>query len=147
MTTTPSVAEAASRLRLSRRRLAAVVLLGPLVGAVVYLLVVLLTGPAGVTVDDVTAMGGLIVFMGWILGLIPATVAAVIVHWLGLASGRPRRMVEALAIGALAALIAQPVILPVLFGIAFPPPEVVLLLGLCGAVSLCATALPGLGAR
>ncbi|KFC65105.1 hypothetical protein FF80_02862 [Devosia sp. LC5] len=134
----------APRLRLGAWRLLAVTLAGPLVGALVYVVVSLLAQLPQVTFEDVVEMGGFMLVVGWMLGLVPAAVSALVVRFLGLAADAPRRLVEAMAIGALSAVVALPIILPVLFGLTMPPIEVVLLFGLCGAVAFCATALPGL---
>ena len=136
-----------ARIRPAGGRLAAIVLLGPLVGAFVVLLFMFAGQLADLTGEDVVEMGGLVLMMGWIMGLVPAGLAAVILRLVGLARDPWRRLGEAFVIGGLSALLAMPVILPVLFGIAVPPPEAILLFALCGAVALCVTALPGLGPR
>ena len=134
------------RLRPSAGRLMFITLAGPLIGALVYVAVALLAALPHVSVEDVIEMGGLMLAMGWLLGLVPAALSALLARLLGLASVRSRRFLEAVVIGALSAVVALPVILPVLFGLAMPPLEAMLLFALCGAVAFCATALPGLRA-
>lgn len=138
--------QSGGRLRPSTGRLVLMVLVGPLVGTLVYVVVALLATLPHVSVEDVIEMGGLMLAMGWLFGLVPAALSALVFRLLGLAPVRSRRFIEAVAIGALSAVVALPVILPVLFGFAMPPVEIILLFALCGAVAFCATALPGLRA-
>ena len=145
-TATPMVPSLPGRLRPGAGRLLAITLLGPLVGALVYSGAVLLSALPELTLPDAIEMGGLMLGIGWMFGLVPAAVSALLARLLGLAPDSPKRWLEAVAIGALSSVLALPLVLPVLFGIAIPPVEVVLLFGLCGAVAFCATALPGLRA-
>ena len=124
----------------------AITLVGPLVGALVYASVALLSALHELNPADAVDLAGLMLGIGWMFGLVPAATSALVVRILGLPRARPRRLLEAAVIGALSAFLALPAILPLLFGIAIPPVEVILLFGLCGAVALCATALPGLRA-
>ena len=123
-----------------------IILVGPLVGALVYAGIAMISALHELDPADTVALGGLMLGFGWMFGLVPAALSALVVRLLGLARAQPRRWLEAVAIGALSALLALPAILPPLFGIAIPPVEIILLFGLCGAVAFCATALPGLRA-
>lgn len=123
-----------------------ITLVGPLVGALLYAGIALLSALHELDLADAVELGGLMLGIGWMFGIVPAAFSALVVRMLGLARARPRRWLEAAAIGALSAFLALPAVLPPLFGIAIPPVEVILLFGLCGAVAFCATALPGLRA-
>lgn len=135
-----------ARLRPGVGRLMVIVLIGPLVGALVYAGIAMLSALQELDPADTVALGGLMLGFGWMFGLVPAALSALVVRLLGLSQTRPRRWLEAAAIGALSSLLALPAILPPLFGIAIPPLDIIGLFGLCGAVAFCATALPGLRA-
>lgn len=140
-------ASSGARIRLSGSRLGLVILAGPLAGALVYLAATLLFNLPEVSADDIVALGGLVLFFGWLLGLAPAIAAAILVQWLGLSRQPRRRLAEAAAIGCGAALVTTPVMVSVLFGVSLPPLYVLPLFALCGGVALCVTALPGQRAR
>jgi hypothetical protein len=147
VTTDTSIAQKLpGRLRPGVGRLIAITLVGPLIGAATYAGVALLWQLRDLSVTDAIEVGGLMLGLGWMFGIIPAAVSALLAGLLGLARERRRRWLEAIAVGALSAIVALPAILPLLFGIAIPPVEIMLLFGLCGAVAFCATALPGLRA-
>ena len=146
-TATPMAQSLPGRLRPGTGRLMVITLLGPLVGALVYAGVVVLSALPELTPADAIEMAGLMLGIGWMFGLVPAALSALLARWLGLAPDGPRRWLEAVAIGVLSSVLALPLVLPVLFGIAVPPVEVVLLFGFCGAVAFCTTALPGLRAH
>lgn len=135
------------RVRLGWLRAIVVILAGPPVGTLVYLAVAVIAELPEVALAEIGQMAGLFLVVGWMIGLASSIAAVVLVQWLGLSRQSGRCLLEAAAMGAIAAIVTMPISLLMLFGTGMPPLHVLPLIALCGAVALCATALPGLDRR
>lgn len=140
--TAPIKTEEPRRFSISLARFITIVLLGPPIGALVYILVgTIIERPAFFTPLEMTIVLVMAVALSLVLGLVPALFAAIgwalIPHPRRLAT----RILATLVIGSTAGVIGLAIIVPLL-SLRTPDLALYLVFAFCGAIALTATALP-----
>lgn len=128
--------------RISGRRFAAIVLAGPVIGLLVYIGAIAVTELPKGDPDGILPVAGLILFLGWPVGAVPALLAALAWSVLPIPAGVWQRTGLAAGVGAVAGL-AGVCGAVLLLGLQFPPGPVYPLIAVCGALALIVTAVPG----
>ena len=129
------------RLPVTTGRLVLIILAGPFIGALAYMLVLLAIEGGAQPLGDLFAVGALILVIGWPLGTAGAMLSALVLRLFGLAAAPWRRALELLVLGALSGPLGVAIMAPVL-GMHLPPLSVFAILALCGAAALLSTTLP-----
>lgn len=137
-----SLAPSAQKLRLPRWLV--IVLIGPFVGTLAVFLVGLVLGGSPGGPEDTLFVFLMIVFFGWMIGLLPAIMAAILWRMVPHDAPFPFRVAATLGIGAVCGLVGSVPGLVLLIGeVRDIPVQSFLLMAFAGAVGLAATALPG----
>lgn len=130
----------------------AIIVFGPLIGALVVLAGVFVSSfiagnppPADNLVYVIGVSSGLVIGFGWVAGLLPAILSAIIWRFVAPRVTGWARVLAALGIGAMSSVAAGWPIFPVYFQATHITPQGLAMLATVGALAMVATALPGEG--
>lgn len=138
--------QAISRPAVSAGRLVAIVLGGPPIGIIVYVLGVAVVDTAFGDPGEMLEILGIMLILGWPLGMVPAALAALVWRLVPLPDGLWSRIGLAAAIGAVCGPLGMAGVMALLEVEAMSLP-IVAMFALAGAAALITTAIPLSGAR